>query len=132
LNKEWDDLKSFLLRYPSIHFVLTKGNHDILAPAVMEETTIEVVDELAVGEHLLFTHEPLHEARADKLTISGHIHPGVIIKSKGRQSFRLPCFYHHRQTLILPAFGQLTGLHLLKKATGATVYAVFSDEVIAL
>ena len=98
----------------------------------MEETTIEVVDELAVGEHLLLTHEPLNEARADKLTISGHIHPGVMIRSKGRQSFRLPCFYHHRQMLILPAFGQLTGLHLLKKATGATFYAVFGDEVISL
>lgn len=132
LNKEWEDLKDFLLCYPGVHFVLTKGNHDILAPAVMEETTIEVVDELAVGEHLLLTHEPLQEARADKLTISGHIHPGVLIKSKGRQSFRLPCFYHHRQTLILPAFGQLTGLHLLKRAAGAKIYAAFSDEVIAL
>ncbi len=90
LNKEWEELKGFLLLYPIIHFVLTKGNHDILPQAVMEETSIEVVDEFEVGEKLLFTHEPLKEDREHKLTISGHIHPGVLIKSKGRQSFRLP------------------------------------------
>ncbi|WP_339865417.1 ligase-associated DNA damage response endonuclease PdeM [uncultured Algoriphagus sp.] len=132
LNKEWEDLKNFIQLFPSIHFVLTKGNHDILAPEIMQETSIEVVAELGVGEHLLLTHEPTNEAREEKLTISGHIHPGVLIKSKGRQSFRLPCFYHHKQTLILPAFGQLTGLHLLKKASRAKIYAVFPEEVIPL
>ncbi|REG81214.1 ligase-associated DNA damage response endonuclease PdeM [Algoriphagus antarcticus] len=132
LNNEWKDFKNFLLSYPTIHFVLTKGNHDILPSSVMEDTCIEVVDELEVGKHLLFTHAPEVVVKEEKLNISGHIHPGVMIKSQGRQSFRLPCFYYCGQSLILPAFGQLTGLHLLKKAPGVMIYPVFSTEVIAL
>ncbi|SFB40581.1 ligase-associated DNA damage response endonuclease PdeM [Algoriphagus aquimarinus] len=132
LNKEWEGLKGFLLCHPAIRFILTKGNHDILAASVMDDTSIEVVDEFEVGKYLLFTHEPEAIVEEDKLNIVGHIHPGVLIKAKGRQSFRLPCFHYHNQCLILPAFGQLTGLHILKKAAGAKIYPVFSDEVIAL
>ncbi|WP_057936175.1 ligase-associated DNA damage response endonuclease PdeM [Algoriphagus resistens] len=131
-NNEWLELKEFLLRYPAVHFILTKGNHDILPASVMEDTSIRVVDEYEVGEHLLFTHEPQERGRNGRLIISGHIHPGVLIKSKGRQSYRLPCFYYHNGNLILPAFGHLTGLHILKKASGVKVFPVFSDEVIAL
>ena len=34
--------------------------------------------------------------------------------------------------LILPAFGQLTGLHILKKTADTCIYPVLMDEVIAL
>lgn len=132
LNKEWEELKDFLFRYPAIRFVLTKGNHDILHPSVMDETSIEVVEKLEVGKHLLFTHAPEKEVEDNKLNISGHIHPGVLIKSKGRQSYRLPCFYYYDECLLLPAFGQFTGLHILKKLPDSAIYPVFSDEVILL
>jgi len=132
LNKEWEELRSFLEFYPAIRFVLTKGNHDILSSEVMDSTSIDVLDELEVGEQLLLTHESLNEVQDGRLNISGHIHPGVVIKSKGRQSFRLPCFYYHEHCLILPAFGRLTGLHILKKEAGAKIYAVLKDEVIPL
>lgn len=132
LNKQWEDLKDFLCRYPDIRFVLTKGNHDILPSSIMEETCIEVVHKWKVGEHLIFTHEPLTEVQEERLNIVGHIHPGILVKTKGRQSYRLPCFYHQGQCLILPAFGQLTGLHILKKAADTRIYPVLLDEVIAL
>ncbi|PZX54045.1 ligase-associated DNA damage response endonuclease PdeM [Algoriphagus chordae] len=132
LNKEWEGLKNFLSRHAAIRFVLTKGNHDILPTTVMKDTPMEIVEELAVGEHLLLRHEPMTESRDEKLNISGHIHPGFMIKSQGRQSFRLPCFYLQGQSLVLPAFGQLTGLHMLKKEAGAKVFIVFQDEVLEL
>ncbi|MDR7127911.1 DNA ligase-associated metallophosphoesterase [Algoriphagus sp. 4150] len=132
LNMEWLALKEFLLRYPDTRFVLTKGNHDILPSSVMEDTAIEVVEEYEIGTRLLFTHTPLSFIQEEKLNISGHIHPGVMIKTKGRQSYRLPCFYYHDQCLLLPAYGKLTGLQILKKTSGAKVYAVLSDEVIEL
>ena len=131
LNQEWEDLKDFLCRYHTIRFVLTKGNHDILPSSVMEDTCIEVVHEWKVGEHLILTHEPLTDVKEERLNIVGHIHPGVLIKAKGRQCYRLPCFYHQGQCLILPAFGQLTGLHMLKKTPDAKIFPVLMDEVIA-
>jgi DNA ligase-associated metallophosphoesterase len=132
LNKEWEELRLFLELYPAIHFILTKGNHDILSPEVMKNTSIKLVGEYQVGEHLLLTHEPLTEIQDERLNIAGHIHPGVVIKSQGRQSFRLPCFYFEAQCLILPAFGKLTGLHILKKTASAKAFAVFQDEVVSL
>jgi DNA ligase-associated metallophosphoesterase len=132
LNHEWENLKDFLCRYPDIRFILTRGNHDILPAAVMEDTCIEVVPELEIGRHLILTHAPLLEGREGRLNIVGHIHPGVLIKAKGRQSFRLPCFFHEEECLILPAFGQLTGLHILKKTADTKIYPVLLDEVIEL
>ena len=132
LNKEWEGLNEFIIRYPTTRFVLTKGNHDILPSAVMEDTAIEVVEEYEIGSHLLFTHVPLNLVPEEKLNISGHIHPGVMIKAKGSQSYRLPCFYYHNRCLVLPAYGKLTGLQIMRKASGAKIYPVFPDEVVAL
>ena len=132
LNDEWNEMKDFLLMFQDIRFVLTKGNHDILPSSIMKESPIEVVHEYKVGKHLILTHAPLGTVEEEKLNIVGHIHPGVLIKTKGRQSYRLPCFYHQGQCLILPAFGRLTGLHILKKAAGAKIYPVFSKEVVLL
>lgn len=41
--------------------------------------------------------------------ISGHLHPGVIIKNR-RQRLRLPAFLLGDDHLVLPAFGRFTGL----------------------
>ena len=132
INKEWEGFKDFLNGFPAIHFVLTRGNHDILPKEAMNESPIEVVEELSVGKNILLTHDAVADGNSEVLTISGHIHPGVLIKGKGRQSFRLPCFYHSGQTLILPAFGKLTGLFLMEKIAGSSIYPIFSDEVVKL
>ena len=131
-NREWIMLKDFLSRHAAIRFVLTKGNHDILPTDVFEETDLEVVDTFPLGEHLLCSHEPLREIQENVLNIAGHVHPGVVLSTKGRQHYRLPCFYHLGQVLVLPAFGHLTGLQMLKKAAGARVFPVFPTEVVAL
>lgn len=130
LNDEWFALKEFLVMHKHIHFVLTKGNHDILPDNIMGETAIEVVESLQLGKYLLCTHEPLKNIPEGKLNIAGHVHPGIRLKTQGRQSYRLPCFYQKDNSMLLPAFGHLTGLHLLKKESGARVFPVFPTEVI--
>jgi DNA ligase-associated metallophosphoesterase len=130
LNSEWISLREFLVAHPEIRFILTRGNHDIIPPNVMEHAPIEVVQEFQLGQHLLCTHEPLEDHPEEMLNIAGHIHPGILIKTKSRQTFRLPCFYHLQKQLILPAFGKLTGLHLVKKKPGARVFPVLPTEVI--
>lgn len=130
LNKEWAKLEDLLEEYGDIRFFLTKGNHDILPTDIIEKTAIKMVDELAVGPHILCSHEPLEAPPTGKLNIAGHIHPGISVKTKSRQHYRLPCFYHFQHLLILPAFGKLTGLHLLKKRPGARVFPVLPTEVI--
>jgi metallophosphoesterase superfamily enzyme len=77
------------------------------------------------------THEPLQNVDADKFNIAGHVHPGTILKGRGRQSIKLPCFWMYKNQLIMPAFGNLTGAVRMPKVK-ATVYAVFENELLEL
>jgi metallophosphoesterase superfamily enzyme len=61
--------------------------------------------------------------------LSGHKHPGIRLKSNGRQSITLPCFHVTGSDVILPAFGDLTGLHLISHQQDDEVYAIAEDEV---
>jgi metallophosphoesterase superfamily enzyme len=63
------------------------------------------------------------------LNIAGHVHPGFTLFGAGRQSAKLPCFYMHQQTMLLPAFGGLTGLYNMQARPDAQVFLVLSDEV---
>ena len=42
--------------------------------------------------------------------VAGHIHPGVRLNGRGRDSLRLPCFWFTKTHAVLPAFGDFTGL----------------------
>lgn len=59
---------------------------------------------------LWLSHEP--EPRQGCLNICGHRHP-VALLGQGADRLRLPCFAYDpsRHTLVLPAFGRLTGGH---------------------
>ena len=59
---------------------------------------------------LWLSHEP--EPRQGFLNVCGHRHP-VAVLGQGSDRLRLPCFAYDPQqhTLVLPAFGQLTGGH---------------------
>ncbi|MBC7555780.1 MAG: phosphoesterase, partial [Chryseobacterium sp.] len=56
-----------------------------------------------------FIHEP--EIQEDQFTISGHIHPGVIVGNR-KESLKLPCFSYSKNQLVLPAFSEFTGLDI--------------------
>lgn len=59
---------------------------------------------------LWFSHEP--DPQPGLLNVCGHVHPVAVIGG-GADRLRLPCFAHHpgRNTLVMPAFGRLTGGH---------------------
>ncbi|WP_424961590.1 ligase-associated DNA damage response endonuclease PdeM [Ekhidna sp.] len=124
-NNEWQDFLNFLQVFDSINFTLVEGNHDILP---------EYPVALAVTPHLemepfSFSH---YQEPSSFYNISGHIHPGVIVRGKGRQSITLPCFYFTVDHGVLPAFGQFTGLKKIRPGKGDCVYGVAEGSVIDL
>ncbi|MGK6352751.1 ligase-associated DNA damage response endonuclease PdeM [Parapedobacter sp. DT-150] len=129
LNSEWRTVEQLRAANPSVRFVLTRGNHDVLPDDLLEKTGIAVVTSYSVAPHIHCTHHPEASGSLGRFNIAGHVHPGCIIPAKGRQSYRLPCFYYHRQTLLLPAFGTLTGLHPLPPVRDAQVYPIAGDAV---
>jgi uncharacterized protein len=126
-NREWLWLKSVLQHYPSTQFILVEGNHDILESGHYELPnflTAEIIEE----EYLLFSHHPL--AQPGKLNICGHVHPGLRLSGRARESLTLPCFYLGGQHLILPAFGYHTGLQIIDDQ--GQFFAVTGSKVVAV
>lgn len=129
LNSEWLAFSSFREINKSIRVILTRGNHDILSDEILEKAAVEVVDYFTAAPGIHCMHHPPVNHQIDGLNIAGHVHPGYLIKGAGRQGYRLPCFYHHGQTFLLPAFGRLTGLQLMQRRPNARIYPIAGDMV---
>lgn len=127
-NKEWTVFKNLIQAYPSIHFELTMGNHDVLDSSLYHELNFQLFDSLQEPP-FIFTHEPLEEDH-DLYNLSGHIHPGVRLRGKGNQQHRLACFYFGEKSGLLPAFGSFTGLATIKAKKGDRIFVVTKEEVI--
>lgn len=131
-NLEWLQLQKFTAAYAGTRFVLIRGNHDILDAGHYEAAGIVLQPRPLAVDGLLCSHEPLHTVPPGMFNIAGHVHPGFLWQGRGRQSLRLPCFYLLDNTLLLPAFGTLTGLRLMERNPRARIFAVTPDQVMAL
>lgn len=78
------------------------GNHD---SAMVDHCGGRIVEEEEVGG-LILRHEA--DPRDDRPELSGHFHPKLRLRLRGRQVARR-CFVATQTKLILPAFGALTG-----------------------
>lgn len=131
-NGEWDAVKAFFHSYKDIHFHLILGNHDILKPFHYSQTVLKIHHTGLVVDEFILSHEPLSTVPEGKLNLCGHLHPGVRLRWKGRQHLRLPCFFHRKNRLILPAFGRFTGAASVQVMEGDRIYAITPNEVIPL
>ncbi|RTL40451.1 MAG: ligase-associated DNA damage response endonuclease PdeM [Burkholderiales bacterium] len=93
--------------------VLVLGNHDRpIHPAGLPLTVHP--GGWSLGP-LTAVHEPPAEGGAG-LTLAGHWHPAVSLRTRAGDRLRRPCFLHYPHTLVLPAFGGLTGARLMDAA----------------
>ncbi|WP_178987979.1 ligase-associated DNA damage response endonuclease PdeM [Winogradskyella schleiferi] len=126
-NRDMSTFKLWLEQFENLEITLVKGNHDRLSHTLMDDFNIKVETELMVPP-FQFIHEPM-EQENDMFSISGHIHPGVMIKGKGKQKLRLPCFQVTNNQMILPAFSLFTGLNTRIKPKDCVSYA-FTETAI--
>lgn len=128
INKEWLLFENWLKSVRS-RIILVEGNHDIISPHKYKTLGVEVVPEITCND-FLFTHHP--EKRKGVYNFSGHIHPGVKLTGLARQTLRLSCFFKTSDQMILPAFGEFTGKHILSPKKGDEVYVLTGEKVILL
>ncbi len=132
-NKELDLFRRWRDSFAAVEVVLIKGNHDILHQQWYNEAGIETKHSALALPPFLFVHDDkdANNLATDALySISGHIHPGIIMKGLGKQSLRFPCFYFGQQNAVLPAFGGFTGLHIIKHQPADQVFAVINQTVV--
>ena len=109
-NKDLELFKTWLSNFTSLKIQLIKGNHDRLKTTLYQDFNIELFNKELQVDTFKFVHDFV-EIEKDVFTISGHTHPGVFLKGKGRQRIKLPCFQVTKNQLILPAFSLFTGLN---------------------
>lgn len=126
LNKEWELFENWIAKTPA-EVVLVSGNHDIISPHKFEKLHIPIFQEWIVDGFLL-THHP--EKREGYFNFCGHIHPAIRLQGFGRQRLRLPCFFKSESQMILPAFGEFTGMHVLQPKESDEVFVIVEDEVV--
>ncbi len=124
-----DQLRRWRHARPELRVLLVRGNHDRHAGDPPDDLGIECVD----GPHELppfnLVHEPV--GGTSELLVAGHIHPVVRVVDRDGFRARLPCFHLTARTLILPAFGDFTGTHVIRPGQDERVFAICSaDEVI--
>lgn len=130
-NEEWEALGQVVRHFQECKFQLVRGNHDIMSSLQYERYQLEVFEQLDVGPFLL-THEPLESIKRGVYNMAGHIHPGVRLLGKGRQSMTLPCFYFGKHQAILPAFGLFTGYVSIPVSKEDDVFIIANHRVIKM
>ncbi len=118
--------------YPSISFELVIGNHDVLGLATYQELNLIVHEESLLIDPFIFTHEPLLTPNNTFYNLSGHIHPSVLLRGKGKDKQRFACFYFGKHQGLLPAFGSFTGTAEIKTKQNDQVYIIAENQVIAV
>jgi DNA ligase-associated metallophosphoesterase len=134
-NKEMDLFRKWRKDFPSLDVHLVKGNHDILEEKWYSEADISVnVGEYSIGK-FHFVHDiltPGINTVKGHYFFSGHLHPGISIRGKGRQSLHFPCFYFTKTYCVLPAFSRFTGTYKVRPQKGEQAFAIIEKDIVPI
>jgi DNA ligase-associated metallophosphoesterase len=134
MNNDWDWFVLWRSQFPKLQIILIKGNHDIISDKHYTDLGIILHQKLTVGPFLML-HHPLPDPEKkdeDGYVLCGHIHPGINLVGRGRQSVTLPCFAFGKNQAILPSFGKFTGRVAILSRKADRVFGVLKDKVIPI
>jgi DNA ligase-associated metallophosphoesterase len=117
-------------QHAGVELTLVRGNHDAHAGDPPSGWRVTVVAEPHPLAPFLACHHPQLPPTGHALC--GHLHPGVWVAGRARESARVPCFLIGRRRTLLPAFGRFTGLASVAPAPGDTVVAIAGDRLFRL
>jgi DNA ligase-associated metallophosphoesterase len=127
-NKEWAVFSQFLDTQTNVSFMLVPGNHDRHFLKSARPPSLRITETMWLRPPFALCHEPSAIAPNDHIKICGHLHPGVTLSGKARMRETLPCFWLKPTSIVLPAFGTLTGLSKISPAAGDQVIAIAGNS----
>ena len=134
MNADWEWFRLWRSRFPKLQIDLVRGNHDIINDKYYLELNIGLHDQLQIGPFLML-HHPLNDKAlesAEAYIFCGHIHPGILLTGRGRQSVTIACFAFGKKQAILPSFGRFTGRVAIRNQKNDSIFGVLKDKVIAI
>ncbi|EHQ27606.1 ligase-associated DNA damage response endonuclease PdeM [Mucilaginibacter paludis] len=132
INTDWDWFALWREQFPKLEIILIRGNHDVIHDSHYQQLHISLHEQMQIGPFLMLHHPlpPLKLEQASGYVLCGHIHPGVLLRGRGRQSITLPCFAFADKQAILPSFGRFTGRVAIQHQQTDQVFGVLSDKVV--
>jgi DNA ligase-associated metallophosphoesterase len=134
MNADWEWLRLWRQQFPKLEILLIRGNHDIIHESHYHQLNIALYDQLLIGPFLML-HHPLSDTElrnTEAYIFCGHIHPGVLLSGRGRQSLTIPCFAFGNRQAVLPSFGKFTGKVAIRHQKNDRIFGVLQDKVIAI
>ena len=128
-NVEFEKFTEWMSQYKMVKMELVRGNHDILPAIWYKDSGIKVYPIATQKGPFVFAHDPAENLPSNNYVFSGHLHPGVKLRGNGRQSLSLPCFYFGAQQALLPAFGEFTGLAMIRPSKNDLVFVIGDGKV---
>ena len=121
-------LAEWCAAHPQVRWRIVPGNHDRRIPWSEWLPGAEILGEGECAGPFRVAHFPPEEA--DAITLCGHLHPGIAIGKARERKLRLPCFWLRRRALVLPAFGEFTGLQIIEREAGDQVWIGVAGKVV--
>lgn len=115
----------------AVPLVLATGNHDKKLRGLPANLAAAPHIDLAPGGPRV-VHDPADAEDPDVFHLAGHLHPVVRIRDGRRTSLRLPCFWQHKNRLILPAFGSFTGGSVVTPGRGDRIFTALRDQIVEI
>jgi DNA ligase-associated metallophosphoesterase len=134
MNADWEWFRLWRQQFSKLEIILIRGNHDIIHDKYYLELNIALHDQLQIGPFLML-HHPLTDKKleaTEAYAFCGHIHPGVSLSGRGRQSLTIPCFAFGNKQVVLPSFGRFTGRVALRHQKHDRIFGVLKDKVIVI
>jgi DNA ligase-associated metallophosphoesterase len=123
-----DALARWHEQHPDVELLLVRGNHDRDAGDPPRASGVRCVDAPLVEPPFVLAHHPT--TSREGFVIAGHLHPAAFLEGAGRQRERLPCFWLGASCMVLPAFGEFTGMAEIEARAGDRAWVVAGGEVI--
>lgn len=132
-NEEFSLFQRFVNRWKKVlDIALVPGNHDRFHESFYTDMGIHVFGEGYSVGNIRFIHDIRHRNESDAYFITGHVHPGIQLRSRIREKLKLPCFCFKRDYALMPAFSELTGLFLIKTDPEDRVIAATGKGLISV
>jgi uncharacterized protein len=121
-------LREWQLQNAALRWLVVPGNHDHKIPWRDWLPAAEIMCEPAsFGSWTLCHHPPKYSSRP---VLAGHLHPGISFGPPRQRKVKAACFWQRNGILILPAFGEFTGLEIIERTSGDRVWISTGDRVL--